>query len=138
MLMGFHQSQMSRQVLFLHTELNPSQRMLKPTYQLKDLDDEDSDTYLQTKFQTYLQRPSSLYSLTYPEFYRWWRSATTAEQKKSSSRASQACDIQCNGSNDFEDFMHAKENLEEAQTTLSELLSELEVEVRDGSDLLAV
>ena len=64
-LMGFHQHQMSRQVLFLHKELNPSQRMLKPSFQLKYLDDEDSHIYLQTKLQTYLKRASCLYNLTY-------------------------------------------------------------------------
>ena len=30
-LMGFHQNQMSRQVIFLQTELAPQQRMLKPS-----------------------------------------------------------------------------------------------------------
>ncbi len=53
-LMGFHQSQMSRQVLFLH-KLNPAQRMLKPSYQM-------------TKIATSIcrPRPTSLYPLTYP------------------------------------------------------------------------
>jgi hypothetical protein len=41
-LMGFHQSQMSRQVIFLQTELNPTQRMLKPSFQLKDMQDDDT------------------------------------------------------------------------------------------------
>ena len=59
-LMGFHQSQMSRQVIFLHTELNPSQRMLKPTFQLRDLQDADGDIYVKTKLQTYLQRSAAL------------------------------------------------------------------------------
>ena len=63
-LMGFHQCQMSRKVIFLHTELNPTQRMLKPMFQLKQLDDEDSDIYLQTKIETYLKRPVGLHSLT--------------------------------------------------------------------------
>ena len=35
----------------------------------------------------WLKRPVQLTSLTYPEFYRWWRSATPAEQKKASSTA---------------------------------------------------
>ena len=36
-LMSFHQSQMTRQVTFLHTELAPSQRMLKHSNELKQL-----------------------------------------------------------------------------------------------------
>ena len=135
-LMGFHQHQMSRQVLFLHTELNPSQRMLKPSFQLNDLDDEDSDIYLQTKLQTYLKRPSCLYNLTYPEFYRWWRSATTAEQQKVSEHEGDKCDKRSKGSNDFEQ-LYAKHKLEASQTELSELLTECGVEVRAGHDLFA-
>ena len=110
--------------------------MLKPSYQLKDMDDEDSDIYLQTKLQTYLKRPTSLYNLTYPEFYMWWRSATTAEQRKYSHEGD-AHDIKCKGSNDFEEYVYAKRKLDEAQTKLSELLNQCE-EVRNGHDLLAL
>lgn len=135
-LMGFHQNQMSRQVVFLQTELNPRQRMLKPNYQLRDLEEEDSDIYLQTKFQTYFNRPAALHALTYPEFYRWWRSATTAEQKK-------VCEgdphnLHSKGSNDFQDFVHAKERLENAQTELSELLSQCDSVIGDEHDLWAL
>ena len=138
-LMGFHQSQMSRQVLFLHTEMNPAQRMLKPTYQLSQLEDEDSDIYLQTKFQTYLKRPSSLYSLTYPEFYRWWRSATSAEQRKAESEhADDAYSLNSKGSDDFSEFMCAKTTRDGARVQLSELLDECEVNIKDAEDLLAL
>ena len=137
--MGFHQSQMSRQVLFLHTEMNPAQRMLKPTYQLSQLEDEDSDIYLQTKFQTYLKRPSGLYSLTYPEFYRWWRSATSAEQRKAESEhADDAYSLNSKGSDDFSEFMCAKTTRDGAQVQLSELLDECEVNIRDAQDFLAL
>ena len=105
--MGFHQSQMSRQVLFLHTELNPSQRMLKPSFQLNQLPDDDSDICLQTKFQTYLKRPPALHALTYPEFFRWWRSATTAEQR-AATRKEAAGDVHCKKDDDFQDFVTAK------------------------------
>ena len=137
-LMGFHQSQMSRQVLFLHTELNPAQRMLKPSYQLRDLDDNDNDIYLQTKIQIYLQRPTSLYPLTYPEFYRWWRSATTAEQRKAEQSDGDACVGRSKGSNDFRDFMHAKKRKDQAVAELSQLLIQCQADVRDCYDLLAL
>lgn len=81
-LMGFHQSQMTRQVIFLQTELVPAQRMLKPRVEIESLEDDDEDIYLKTKFETYLKRPVQLASLTYPEFFRWWRSATPTEQNK--------------------------------------------------------
>ena len=40
--MGSHQSQMSRQVIFLLTELNPTQKMLKPSFQLSQLEVSDA------------------------------------------------------------------------------------------------
>ena len=70
-LMGFHQNQMSRQVIFLQTELNPCQRMLKAKFKLDSLSDDSEDIYLQTKLETYLKRPTQLDSLTYPEFCQW-------------------------------------------------------------------
>ena len=51
-LMGFHQNQMSRHVIFLHTEAQPTQRMLKPQAALQAMKDEDPDIYLQTKCVT--------------------------------------------------------------------------------------
>ena len=65
MLMGFHQNQMSRQVIFLRTELNPCQRMLKPKFELDTLSEDSDDIYLQTKLETYLKRPIQVDS--YPD-----------------------------------------------------------------------
>ena len=45
-LMGFHQNRMSRQVIFLQSELNPCQRMLKPKFQLDSLSEDSEDIYL--------------------------------------------------------------------------------------------
>jgi hypothetical protein len=52
-LMGFHQYQMTRQVIFLQTELVPTQRMLKPTIEIESLAEDDEDIYLKTKLETY-------------------------------------------------------------------------------------
>ena len=41
-------------------------------------------------------------------------------------------------SNDFEEFISAKQKLEAAQRELSELLTQCGVEVRDSHDLLAL
>ena len=126
-------------MIFLHTELNPTQRILKPTFQLKQLDDEDSDIYLQTKIETYLKRPVGLHSLTYPEFYRWWRSATTAEQKKvTAEHEGEDYSVKCKGSDDFEEFLCARKTLDGAQARLSDLLQRCDAQVGDGHDLLAL
>ena len=91
-LMGFHQHRMTRQVIFLRTELVPTQiGMLKPRVEIESLPEDDEDIYLKTKFETYLQRPTQLAPPMYPEFYRWWRSATPAQQKKAVSMS--ACSI---------------------------------------------
>ena len=76
-LTGFHQQHMTRQVTFFHTELQPKQRMLKHKAELEALGE---DIYVQTKLDTYLNRPVELATLTYTEFYLWWRSATSAQQ----------------------------------------------------------
>ena len=76
---------MSRQVIFLQTDLNPCQRMLKPKFKLNSLSDDSEDIYLQTKLETYQKRPTQLDSLTYPEFFQCWRSANQEERKKKSS-----------------------------------------------------
>ena len=93
-LMGFHQNQMLRQVIFLQTELNPYQRMLKPKFELDSLSEDSEDIYLQTKLEAYLKRPTQLDSLTYPEFYQWWRSATQDEQRKAARATSQCYQMQ--------------------------------------------
>ena len=56
-------------MIFLQTELVPTQRMLKPRVEIESLPEDDEDIYLKIKFETYLQRPIQLAPLTYPEFY---------------------------------------------------------------------
>ena len=131
--MGFHQSQMSRQVIFLHSEINPAQRMLKPSFKLKQLQDDDSDIYLQTKFQTYLL--ACILSLT-QSFIGGGAQQLLLKTKKASEVESYT--IQCKGSDDFGEFMCAKQKFNNALTILSEKLSNCELEVRDGYDLLAL
>ena len=67
---------------FCRLSLILAKRMLKPRFVLDALSEDSEDIYLQTKLETYLKRPTQLDSLTYPEFYRWWRSATVDEQRK--------------------------------------------------------
>ena len=56
-LMGVHQSQMTRKVLYLPTEIKPRQRMLKSKHDLLQLVEGSSDIYLSTRFDEYLHRP---------------------------------------------------------------------------------
>ena len=136
-LMGFHQNQMSRQVIFLQTELNPCQRMLKPKFELDSLSGDSEDIYLQTKLETYLKRPTQLDALTYPEFYQWWRSVTQDEQKKAA-RATTQHVIKCKGANDFQGYLDAKSALESAAEYLADVLSECDLHIQNSYDLLAL
>ena len=134
-LMAFHQNQMSKQVIFLQTELNPCQRMLKPKFELDSLAEDSEDIYLQTKLETYLNKPTQLDSLTYPEFYQWWRSATKDEQKKAAQTTSQRV-IKCKDADNFKGYLDAKSALESAQALLADLLCR--PQIQSGYDLLAL
>ena len=132
--MGFHQNQMSRQVIFLQTELSPQQRMLRPKFQIESLPEDSEDIYLQTKFETYLNRPVQLVPLTYPEFYQWWRSATPDEQKKGDKNHV----IRSKGVDDFSGYENAMSEVENAKQSLNELLSQCDLQVENSYDLLAL
>ena len=114
--------------------------MLKPRVEIESLADDDEDIYLKTKLETYLQRPARLASLTYPEFYRWWRSATPAEQKKAASKAAngQVLISKTKGANDFHDYKIAKSILDTATESLAEILADYESLVQTGEDLVAL
>ena len=47
--MGFYQYQMTRQVIFLQTELVPTQRMLKPRVEIESLPEDDEDILSKNK-----------------------------------------------------------------------------------------
>ena len=81
LLKQFHQSQMTRQCIFLTTELKPSQCMLKPSHQLLHLPQDSHDIYMSNKFDAYLARPRQLAQLSYPEFFRWWQKSTSEQRK---------------------------------------------------------
>ena len=113
--------------------------MLKPTVEIQS-HPEDDDIYLKTKFETYLQRPTQLAPLTYPEFYRWWCSATPAQQKiaVSMSANGQALISETKGANDFRDYEIDKSILDITIDSLAELLADYESLVQTGEDLVAL
>ena len=139
-LMGFHQNQMSRKVIFLQTELSPQQRMLKPKMQLDSMSGDGEDIYLQTKLETYLKRPPQLDSITYPEFYRWWRSSTSQEQKKAfqSALKRKPLMIKCKGPDDFQGYQLARSELAAAEEQLASILSECDYDINSTYDLIAL
>ena len=73
---------------------------------------------------SYLQRPSELCCLTYPDFFRWWDVASSSQQQKASSAASEGeiYSVNCRGCDDFASFMDASKALQNAQQSLSQLL----------------
>ena len=130
----------SKQVIYLQTELSPQQRMLKPKMQLHSLSDDSEDIYLQTKLETYLKRPPQLDSVTYPEFYRWWRSATTQEQKKAFQSASKRKPllIKCKGADDFKGYHLARSEVAAAKEQLVDVLNECDLQINSTYDLIAL
>ena len=101
--------------------------MLKHKAELEALGDEAENIYVQTKLETYLNRPVELATLTYSEFYQWWQSATSAQQKATkAAEEDQEFSIHTRGSDDFGDFMSAKEVRDDSKQQFAWLLSESE------------
>ena len=105
-MLGFHQYQMSRSVVFLPTEVKPKQRYLKPQGEISGLPKQSNDIYMETRFETYLQRPTELSDITYPTFYQWWRRATNAEQTKAvkAARKGETPSLNVRGVDEFEEL----------------------------------
>ena len=78
----FNQYHMSRNSMFLITEIKPTQRYLKTIAELSNLPSDSEDVYLESKFETYLQRNASLHELTYPMYFQWWHKSSHNEQHK--------------------------------------------------------
>ena len=49
---------------------------------MQSLEADSEDVYIATRFETYLQRQPVLEEITYPDFYKWFRRATSEEQRK--------------------------------------------------------
>ena len=121
-LMGFHQNQMSRQVIFLQTSLIRFLRTVR----------------IFTCRPNWKPTSRGLPSLILlPEFYRWWRSATKDEQKKAAQAISQHV-IKCKGADDFKGYLNAKSSLESALALLADLLSDCRYQIQSCYDLLAL
>ena len=139
-LMGYEQHQASRIVVYLPTELNPGRRTLKPKRDLENLSDDSESVYCETRLEKYLQRPSELSTLTYPDFFRWWDIASSAQQQKAADAAAEGgtyC-VTRQGSDDFAAYMDASVTLRNAQNSLSQLLHDSTYSPETREDVVAL
>ena len=66
-------------------------------------------------------------TLTYPDFYQWWQSATSAQQKATkAAEEDQEFSITTRGSDDFAQFVAAKQIRDHSQEQLARLVGESE------------
>ena len=79
--------------------------------------DEAEDIYVQMKLEAYLNRPVELATLTYPEFFNGGRVVPLHSKKKAEKAAEedQEYSIHTRGSDDFVDFMTAKQVRDSSQ-----------------------
>ena len=134
-MLGFHQYQMSRSVVFLPTEVKPKQRYLKPQGEISGLPKQSNDIYMETRFETYLQRPTELSDITYPTFYQWWRRATNAEQTKAvkAARKGETPSLNVRGVDEFKELQTCVEDRIDVVSDFSDKLVGLDDRLDDVS-----
>ena len=138
--MGFEQDHATRVVMLLPTELKPSRKTLKPKKDLESLSDDSENVYCETRLEKYLQRPPQLERLTYPEFFRWWDSASSAQQQKASDAAAKGgtYSVTRQGTDDFASYMDASRCLQSTERSLFQLLNGSTYSCEDGDDVIAL
>ena len=104
---------MSRNTIFLITELNPKQRFLKTQAELQTLANDSEDVYLQSKFEIYLKRNKALHELTYPMYYQWWRKSTYSEQQKAEKNESKGNSPITVGYKGIDEFLELKQSIQD-------------------------
>ena len=85
-------------------------------------------------------RPVEVATITYSEFFQWWQPATSAQQRKAAKAAeeNQEFSVQTRGSDDFGDFLVAKQMRDDSQQQLAQLLSENEWQPDSADTLLTL
>ena len=124
--LGFNQYHMSRNSLFLITEINPTQKFLKTQVELNALPSDSEDVYLQTKFETYLERNKALYEITYPMYFQWWRKSTYSEQCKAEKEESKGNSAPSVGYKGIDEFIELKESIQDGSTVVTLFKERLE------------
>ena len=133
--LGFNQYHMSRNTVFIDTELQPKQRFLKTHAQLKAL---DSDSEMQSKFEVYLQRNKKLHDITYPMYFQWWRKCTYSEQckaKKNEKKDGSTVTLGFKGTDEFIELKQSIEDNKKVVTLFCDALNNLSVEIKGDLDL---
>ena len=117
---------MTRQVLLLPTEIKPKQRMLKCKRDLLQLQEGSSDICMSTRFDEYLHCREDLknmtMTMTYPEFFKWWRNSSSDENKKGEAQSEDgdAPHLQTRTTNDdFAEFLLAQQTKGDAINRLA-------------------
>ena len=104
---------MSRNTIFIITKVNPTQRFLKTHAELNGLPSDSEDVYLQSKFEIYLQRNESLYELTYPMYFQWWRKSTYSEQCKAEKCEGKSNSTVTVGFKGVDEFIELKQSIKD-------------------------
>ena len=117
--LGFNQYHMSRNTVFLVTEINPSQRLLKTQAQLKALAADSEDVYLQSKFEHYLERNANLYDITYPVYFQWWRKCTYSEQCKAEKDEKKGISKITLGFKGTDEFLELKQSITDRKSVVA-------------------
>ena len=135
--LGFHQFHLSRSTLFLNTELKPQRQFLKHRAQLASLPNDSEDIYVLSKHQVYLNRNSSLYDITYPMYFQWWRKANYSEQCKAEKAAEKGstASIAHKGIDEFEEL---KASITDLSDKLEKLVDKLNSNSHLGSAIQSV
>ena len=134
--MSFHQSQMTRQVIYLPTDVKPTRRILKSKRDLVQLEEGSSDIYMSTKFDEYLHRPQELKDMTYPDFFKWWRKSSSDEHKKGETQSAEGnlpC-LRSRNTDDFKQFIATKRIKTNAIDQLSLALSSIANEMPNNGE----
>ncbi len=132
---------MTRLVIFLPTELSPTQCMLKRSIHLSALQDTYSeDMYLATRFKTYLVKSPQLADVLYEEYYQWWRPAASTEQKTAKRKAADvdSHSIRFRRKDDFQAFQCATHVLDDARLQLERRIEDCDVAINTNNQLLAL
>ena len=119
--------------MFLPTEVKPKQRYLTPQGEISGLPKQSNDIYMETRFETYLQRPTE--HITYPTFYQWWRRATNAEQTKAvkAARKGGTPSLNVRGVDEFEELQTCVEDRIDVVSDFSDKLVGLDDRLDDVS-----
>ena len=114
--LGFNQYHMSRNTIFLTTEVKPTQKFLKTQSELIGV-------YLKTKFEIYLQRNVTLHNITYPMYFQWWCKSINTEQCKAEKSTGREITVGYKGVDEFLELKKSIQDKKGIETVFKEKLT---------------